>query len=654
MIPALLVGTLTSYAQLPTGDIAGRVINEGQPLPGVSVMATSPNLQGSRATVTSVNGDYFFPNLPPGEYTIRMELSGFRPYQEKLRLGASQSATVNASMSLEAVEAAMVVKAQSEQVSTGTQAAATYTAETLDKLPVTRTILSAVALSPGVNQNGPNGVVTISGAQSYENLYMVNGATIVHNLQGQPYDLFIEDAIQETTTITSSVSAEFGRFTGGVVNTVTKSGGNTFSGSFRTTLTNDDWSAVTPYGEPKTHEVVPAYEATLGGPFWKDRIWFFGAFRSRNNTTSNSLAPPTAIPVVQTDDERRYEVKLTLTPFTNQRLTGSYLRIDRELGNQFYGNGLVPTLDLASVYDRSIPQELWVANYNGLLTESLFLEGQYSSRKQTYLGGGSQYTDLVKGTVLYSFDPPGYYNAPIFCAVCPGAAEKLDNEQFFAKLSHFFSTKSLGSHNVVLGYDNFKGSHFSNHYVSGSSYFINGSSVIYKNGDLFPVFDSGTYLGFFPVLNASQPTSVRSQAIFVNDTWRLNEHLTMNLGVRFDKNRGEDQGGIVTAQTATSVPASRSPSTRRARGTSASARRTRSTSAPSTNFKSSRARASVQRPTSPTTTAAHRSTRTRTGRSSRASRRSGRSSTGSASRRPGSSPGRESTRSTRRSRASTP
>ncbi len=86
-----------------------------------------------------------------------------------------------------------------------------------------------------------SGAITISGAQSYENLYMVNGATIVHNLVGTPYDLFIEDAIQETTTITSSVSAEFGRFTGGVVNAITKSGGNAFSGSFRTTLTNDDW-----------------------------------------------------------------------------------------------------------------------------------------------------------------------------------------------------------------------------------------------------------------------------------------------------------------------------------------------------------------------------------------------------------------------------
>ncbi len=144
-------------------------------------------------------------------------------------------------LGLAGVEAAATVVARSETVATSTpQASQTFTKELTDALPVTRTLLSSVALSrPGVNTNGPgssdrigNGVspvVTISGGQSFDNLFTVDGAVITDNIRGTPNNLFIEDAIAETTTSTSTVSAEFGRFTGGVVNTVTKSGGNAFS-----------------------------------------------------------------------------------------------------------------------------------------------------------------------------------------------------------------------------------------------------------------------------------------------------------------------------------------------------------------------------------------------------------------------------------------
>src|SRR4029077_8582777 len=89
--------------------------------------------------------------------------------------------------------------------------------------------------------NGVNGN-TISGAMSYDNLYLVNGAVVNENLRGQPHQLYIEDAIQETTVLTGGVSAEFGRFTGVVVSAITKSGGNEFSGSVRDTIDNPSWT----------------------------------------------------------------------------------------------------------------------------------------------------------------------------------------------------------------------------------------------------------------------------------------------------------------------------------------------------------------------------------------------------------------------------
>ena len=105
--------------------------------------------------------------------------------------------------------------------------------------------------------------------------------------------MFIEDAIQETKISTASISAEYGRFNGGVANTITKSGGNQFSGSVRTTFTNDDWRALTPFEkglteDPRVSRVVPTYEATLGGPFFKDRLWFFGAARFKEDEFSQA------------------------------------------------------------------------------------------------------------------------------------------------------------------------------------------------------------------------------------------------------------------------------------------------------------------------------------------------------------------------------
>ncbi len=122
-------------------------------------------------------------------------------------------------------------------------------------------------------------------------------SSVNENLRGQPQsDLVIEDAVQETTVATAGISAEFGRFGGGVVNVVTKSGGNLFTGSFRDTLTNDDWRALVPRrdgdpyaGDSKLDDVVPTYEYTVGGPIVRDRLWFFHAGRLQTQTANRQL-----------------------------------------------------------------------------------------------------------------------------------------------------------------------------------------------------------------------------------------------------------------------------------------------------------------------------------------------------------------------------
>lgn len=75
----------------PTGTISGQVVSDVGILPGVTVTVQSPNLQGRRTVVTSENGDYIFPFLPPGDYTVTFELEGFQTVKETVRVAAAQS-----------------------------------------------------------------------------------------------------------------------------------------------------------------------------------------------------------------------------------------------------------------------------------------------------------------------------------------------------------------------------------------------------------------------------------------------------------------------------------------------------------------------------------------------------------------------------------
>ncbi len=291
LVLPIFVGTLAQAQGLPTGTLNGRVSEtEGLVLPGVTVTAKSPALQGTRTAVTNVNGDFAIPNLPPGDYVVSFEMPGFQPVTRNVKVSASQQVAVNTKLSISSVAAEATVVAQSESVSQTAQAATTFSAETTKKLPVARTLLASVVLSPGVNANGPSAAVTVSGAQSFDNVMTINGVNIQDNLRGTPNNLFIEDAIQETTTMTSGVSAEYGRFTGGVINAVTKQGGNAFSGSVRVNLNNDDWQSQSPIPVVYADTVSPTYEATLGGPIWKDRAWFFAAGRYNENEFSGQTA----------------------------------------------------------------------------------------------------------------------------------------------------------------------------------------------------------------------------------------------------------------------------------------------------------------------------------------------------------------------------
>jgi hypothetical protein len=541
----LALVALPALAQTPTGTLSGRVTDGTEALPGVAVTATSPSLQGERVATSSTNGDYIFTFLPPGEYKIRFELLGFQTLEAAVRVNVGTTARIDAVMPPSTVAEEITVIGSLERVSATSTAATTVSASLVEDLPIPRDLYNTVLFNPGVQASGPSNNIVISGAQSYENVFLINGVVVNDNIRGTPNTLFIEDAIEETTTSIAGISAEFGRFAGGIVNMITKSGGNDFSGSLRVNFDNDSWTAPTELTVSRADVTNETYEATFGGKILTDKLWFFLAGRDRV-TTGSDQTRITAIPFGTGFDETRYEGKLTFALTNEHRLVGSYIERERLWDGYYFAS--LPIVDLASTYSRSIPEDLYSFNYTGVFSDKFFLEGQYSARHLTFVGSGGIYTDLTKGTVVYS-NTQGYVGAsPIFCGVCE--EETRDNEDILLKASLFLTSPTLGAHDIVIGVDRFDDMHLSMNHQSGSDWFISATTFDFEGEDWYPVVYSGDEsvdLDWYPILEQSQGSRFRTDSAFINDRWRLNDRLSFNIGFRYDKNDGVNSVGATVA-----------------------------------------------------------------------------------------------------------
>jgi outer membrane receptor protein involved in Fe transport len=555
----------SAAAQTTTGTISGRVLDAQElALPGVTVSATSPNLQGVRETVTSPNGDYILTLLPSGTYTVTFELAGFQTQQRSVTVAPTQAVPMNVSMGVAGLEEAIEVVGRTADVLTQTaQVATNFRQDLIAALPTTRDINASMLLAPSVHATGPSGNYSIAGAMSYENLFMVNGVTVNENLRGQPYNLYIEDAIQETTIATAGISAEYGRFGGGVVNMITKSGGNQFSGSFRATLNNDDWrSRVSPRtgdqfsSDTKIDATVPAYEYTFGGPVLRDRRLVLHGRPARDARGEPADA----------GDEYRSGLPGSVAPVRRQGhllaereppLPGR-LHADRaESGEQHVQRGRLDgseQLPSTTAARGPVHHQLQRRDHAVLLRRSALLAAPSELRR---VGGHDR--DLVEGTLLIdqSRNPPGRYWSPTFCGVCTD--ETRDNQNVFVKANYFLSTRGLGAHNLSFGYDNFNDMRLANNHQSGSDYRILGtSSIVQGTGTsavISPVFlgNGTTIIQWNPIPEPSQGSDFRTHSVFVNDSWNVTNRLTANLGVRWDRNDGRDQSGnLVTTDSALS------------------------------------------------------------------------------------------------------
>ncbi len=323
VLASLLGSTLAVAQGTQTGELRGTAVDtQGGVLPGVVVTASSPSLQGVRTTTTDENGIYLLRGLPAGQYTVKFELSGFSTLEEQATVNVGSPTAVNATLGIGGQTETVTVTANPvEAAITSTATTANFKYDEVQALPSGRNPQAIAQLAPGLTTNTPNaGQITISGAFAYDNVFLVDGVDVNDNLFGTSNNLFIEDAIEETQVLTSGISAEFGRFSGGVVNVVTKSGGDQFSGSYRLNLSNDKWQERSPFevsrGIQKADKINPIHEGTFGGPILRGKLWFFGAGRYLSTENQTTLAG-TGQPFLSTNEEKRGQFKATYTLANN-------------------------------------------------------------------------------------------------------------------------------------------------------------------------------------------------------------------------------------------------------------------------------------------------------------------------------------------------
>ncbi len=565
-----------AYSQT-TGDIEGTVSDtNGSSLPGASVEIKSPALQGTRMAVTDAAGRFRFPVLPSGSYTLTAALSGFTKVEKtniRVTLGATATLPITLSVS---VKEEIVVTAEAPVVDTAHGIiGATTSAETIQRLPLARNF-TAIAQTVAGTGTSVGGGLTVYGATGLENQYVIDGVNTTGVKIGDVGKTMNQEFIQEIEIKTGGYEAEYSKALGGIVNVVTKSGGNEFHGdlfgySTTSNLATSD-KRTTDRAAVGQGAVNPASVldggADVGGYFLKDRIWFFGAYdrtnqdQKNNITTSRSLA--NGITTQQQTDTTRTDLfsgKLTFRLGDSNTLTASVFGDPGTFeGNLPFAVGIIGPPSTQNGTEKRGGTDI-SAKYDGIFGTMFLIQAQYGYHTQqtwdTPLDTSLSIRNRQNGISNYSGGM--YYYTQ----------EKYRRDDYKLSASGFF-----GSHDVKVGleyetlpstFTEFNGGadRKTNFLSASGAYQYSGDRYYAQvplnclantkgqtgnlgqpgaNNPLVPNIQS--CLGYSIALNGVQNNpSTQNTGFFAQDSWKVLHNLTVNAGLRYDNQNLKDAEG---------------------------------------------------------------------------------------------------------------
>ncbi len=542
----LLLAIAASAAAQTTGSIVGRVTDEGGGvLPGVGVEARSPALQASRTAVTDSTGAYRLELLPPGEYTVTFTLEGYaNETHEKIAVSLGRDTTLPASLRA-SVSASITVTSDAPVVDTTTSTqGSNLDTRAILTLPTARNYAAVVQITPGVAsdanpENTRQDSVTVYGSTGAENVYYIDGVNTTgaeYGFQGKGLNF---EFIQAVDVKTGGYEAEFGRSTGGIINVITKSGGNELHGDLfayhdddSQQSTAEEVSSVAGTSRGYTRE---DFGIGLGGFIVKDKLWFFAAYDRVKNTLDTALpgGPQEGTVVESKDDRDLGAAKLTYRLNDNQSLIATFFQDPQDDTGAI--NDAQHSLNgdpLTYTGVRSFGGKDYAFRYEGILSASWLLTAQAARhQEENSIGPATGAGDVVQ---LRNVDDNFFQT---------GGFGLLQTKDFRRDGAGGSVTRYLTRHEVKLGLDHEKES------AEVVRRFSGGQQVDVFSTDAGPVY-SHFYWTTPTASVANAPVSAlvaspehKNTALYLQDRWSLRPNLTLNVGLRWDRQEIIDASG---------------------------------------------------------------------------------------------------------------
>jgi outer membrane receptor for ferrienterochelin and colicin len=516
-----------------TGRITGRVTDDqGNPLAGAQVEVSSQNLQIERQATSGADGGFLFALLPTGPYTVTVTALGRQPQVITLQLGIGQNIPLDVPMAAgeAASEEITVTGTASALQTTETGERLSYT-EDVEELPLLQRNLEDVALlAPNISFGPSTDTISIAGAPSYDTTVLLDGAEVSDPYFGSAPTVYLEDAIDEIQVLSTGISARYGRFQGGVINAVTKSGTNEFEGTLRSELSNQTWNSQTPFEEEQVDKVNKVYQGTLGGPILRDHLWFFGGLRKIPSETLSYTTIGTSESYASTTDEERWQGKLRWAVNPSHLVDLSYLNFD----STTTGYAGLPAGDDISLAQRADPRKSTTLSYQGVLSDALFVELQ-ATKKDVEIRSGSTirdrdpFIDIATFSVFnnhwWDYDDPSVRDNKT-------AALSLSNSRDLGRLgSHVFSG-GVQYVSSTTGGENRQSASGLNLVALGTDFYAGQ-----VNGD--PRFNLRTQEALrWEAIPLTGDQKLDNTAVYVEDQWSLSRW-RFDLGLRYEKYDGK-------------------------------------------------------------------------------------------------------------------
>jgi hypothetical protein len=558
----LLLTAGFSYAQERTGELNGTVVDDtAVPLPGVTVEARSPSLMGIGVTVTNEAGQYRLIKLPPGNYTITFKLPGFNTLRREgilIRLGGS--IRLNAEIAPVTVEEEITIIGQSPLVDIR-KSSSTFeiTKEMFSKLPKGRNFSSIVTAISGVNDESELDGISMDGASSSENVFFIDGVDTTGMYDGTSGQRVMFEFIEEVQVKSSGYEAQFGGSMGGVINVVTRSGGSEFHGevllytmsdklngesrpTLRRALYDNTSFEYIAYPEDNWNRYEVGF--ALGGYLIRDKLWFFGAYLPRFELTKRTtyFEPDVEIQKQFTMSEQWHHAsfKLTYQPVSSLRLSASWNTDDYKWRGDLPSRGGTSPVDYNwAGAGHNYPG--WTATMRGdlIASQNMFFSvygGYFRTNHENIIGPpGERYyfyeTNVgIPGVPADMEKPQGYYNYPsgdryqTTTDVQVKMTASIDGTVYF---------DAAGEHMLKAGFqfnrltqDIFDAAPYD------SWYFEWGHDYEGPSGTTPTTF--GYMMAYDPLGTVAKISSNR-MALFLQDSWTIGNKLTLNFGIRAEK-----------------------------------------------------------------------------------------------------------------------